>query len=215
MFFTQFQKSSCLVAPVKIKVNQGPMLGCLLHAKTPAWEWSKMLCLIKGYVCVTMKWKDLNLGVLPVAALNMGRGEVLMAPSPDRGVQTRSPGNVLEWPHGSQYAHGALFDSKAGAASKKGGEATDCSPFGIWPWPWARRFQTDELNTGCVAEPLRGLSRPSHLQTVGLACRNFTGFPTQHCRHMSRPTLLPSPSSSFQVFQSKLASLSCFSFFCC
>lgn len=43
-----------------------------------------MLCLIKGYVCVMMKQKDLKTGVLPVATLNVGRGEVLMAPSPDR-----------------------------------------------------------------------------------------------------------------------------------
>lgn len=125
------------------------------------------------------------------------RVEVLMVPSPARGVQTRSPGNVLEWPHGSRNAHGAPFDSEAGAASKKGGEVADCLPFGIRTWPGARSFQSDELNTGCVAGPLRGASGSSHLLTAGLACRNFTGCLTQHGQHMSRPTLLPSPSSSF------------------
>lgn len=141
-----------------------------------------------------MKQKDLKPGVLPVAALTVGRGEVLMAPSPDRWVQSRSPGNVLAWPCGSWNAQEAPFDSKAGAASKKGGEATDCLPFGIWTWPWAHSFRTGELNTGCVVGPLRGVSRPSLLLTAGLACRNFTGFLTQHCQHISRPTLLPSPA---------------------
>lgn len=51
------------------------MLGFLLHAKTPPQELNKKLCLIKGYVCAMAKQKDLNPGLLPVAALNMGRGE--------------------------------------------------------------------------------------------------------------------------------------------
>lgn len=39
--------------------------------------------------------KALNLGLLPAAAVDMGRGEVLMAASPDRGVQMRSLESVL------------------------------------------------------------------------------------------------------------------------
>lgn len=82
-----------------------------------------------------MKQKDLKTGVLPVATLNVGRGEVLMAPSPDRWVQSRSPGNELAWPCGSWNAQEAPFDSKAGAASKKGGEATDCCLLASGPGP--------------------------------------------------------------------------------